>query len=926
MTFGHARSTEGARHPSRETEATMKRPVDESIRLVTDTFVPRITNQAAEDRARRFCVDGTIAHPTFIEVPFDEGTCWERPLPRTHGRYIHGFLFLADWNGTVLEHSEERVTAHRAALDLLLSWYSKNQGLPGSSDMAFHDETTAQRSFQIARVLDNYPEPLPQEVVADIHALVQLHLSLLSSKLFHAGNNNHGMFQDIALLRLVTSGMGQELTTEERRCELLNLATRRLEAYFTSCFTEDGVHVENSPGYHFMVSRYLRDLLPVVEILNPSMSDTFRNIYSGAERYATHVIMPDGYIPPLGDTKHERIRDISHRTTFGSDEFLHSVFQGRKGTPPRTNSAIFPQAGYALYRSQWEDSQSDWLLFKAGYQSNYHHHADDLSLLFHSHGTLVLGESGPYGYDYADPLTTHAFSQFAHNVITVDGVSQPRSQPSPGGIEFFDHSHESSDIIDVEGVNRRSEDWHHHRRVAIRPEQSGHRSGTHVSVHDIVSSQDDNIHDYVLRWHIGPHVRPLLRGSALELFKGHKKVLEVTWKAEQPITTRLICPRDTEGPKAYRFPRFGESEHATVLELSGSGPRYDLTTEIRTSDFLLTDWGVGQKDSPWFHYQSEMPVNYRLEKATDASKLIVVFSAMAPVGSFTYNYKNALSDIDAHKLYVLDDFGDQGAYFYSDHRSLSIYRSVLGAVAHIKDELGIEWRDVAFVGSSKGGTAALVFGSSVPVGRIVVGAPQIKIGSFLRKPHPNILKYMTGETSEEGVEWADRIVTNHLRRLKPQTKIDLLIGTRDHHYRDHLPTLRKELDRLRHPSFTVQELEGLTHADIGRPFKSFVDEKLGSWAGRQSPHPVGTHTGPTVEAEVRGNVITATLTGLAQGSDIAYYLYKARDAVQKTGYVKNRFIMTFETLPPGKYRVRCFIRLSNERQPVTVSTSVLKIN
>lgn len=923
---GHLHSAEGALYLSQESEALMTRSVDESIRLITDTFVPRISNQAAEDRARLFSLEGIIAHPTLSDVPFDAGGCWAVPMPRTHGRYLHGFLFLADWNGTILEHVEDRENAHRAALDLLLSWYANNKTAPGSCEMSFHDETTAQRSLQIARLLDNYPGTLPQEALTDIGEMVRLHLSLLSSSSFYAGNNNHGMFQDIALLRLATSRMGQELTNVERRTELRMLASRRLEQYFTSCFTEDGVHVENSPGYHFMVSRYLRDLLPVVDLLNPSSSSELRNIYSRAERYATHIIMPDGYLPPLGDTKHERVRDISHRTTFGSDEFLYSVFQGRKGTPPGANSAIFPSAGYALHRSQWDDAKSDWLLFKAGYHSNYHHHADDLSLLVHSGGSMVLGESGPYGYDYSNPLTTYAFSQFAHNVITVDGLSQPRSQPTPGGIDFIDHAQDSSNVFDVEGVNRRSKNWSHHRRVTVRPEQSHDAPGTRISVHDVVLSLDEGVHNYALRWHVGPEVKPLLRGNALELFKGHTKVLEITWRAPQPITARLIRSQDAEKPKPFRFPRFGVAEEATVLELSGSGPRFDVATDIRTSDFLLKDWGVGQKDSPWFNYQAEMPVNYRIEKSTNASKLVVVFSAMAPTGSFTYNYKSALAGVNAHKLYVLDDFGDQGAYFYSDHRALSIYRSVLEAVTHVKEELGIEWQDVAFVGSSKGGTAALVFGSSVPVGRIVVGAPQVKIGSFLRKPHPNILEYMTGGTTEECVDWADRIVTNHLRRVWSETKIDLLIGTRDHHYRDHLPTLRKELERMNHPRFSVQEIEGLTHADIGRPFRSFIGEQLEPWAGRQSFHSRETSTGPAVEAEVRGNAITATLTKVAQGSDIAFYLYEARDPVQKIGYVKNRFTMTFEDLPAGKYRVRCFVRSDTHSDPVTVSTPVLKVN
>lgn len=897
----------------------------EVIRRITDSFVPEIANDAARQRARCFLNERVIMHPTLGGIDASRVTVWQTPLPRTHGRYLHGFLFFADWHATVLATPGGKETAHQHALNLVLSWATCNTGVPGSSDMAFHDETTAQRSLQMARLLDEFPGGVPEEYVSAVQALVTLHVDLLSAASFYAGNNNHGMFQDIALLRLVTSDVGMAVTDPQHRDDLLHLAADRLHRYFTSSFTRDGVHVENSPGYHLMVSRYLRDLIPVLDLLEPGTSASLHGIYEGAERFATHMIMPNGFLPPLGDTKVARVRDMSHRSTFSSPAYDYAVHQGTRGVAPSETTAVFPDGGYAVHRSSWEVQDADWLVFKSGYRSNYHHHADDLSLLVYTHGHLVLGEAGPFGYDYSDPLTKYAFSQFAHNVITVDGVSQPRADREPGGIEFTDHGSEPTGELLVQGVNRRSDHFCHIRDISTAQLEDAQAPRTAVHVDDQVTTDDGHEHDYVLRWHLGAGTRPVLRGNGLELFVGSRKVLEMTWSGPRPSTTRIRRAGEGPGVHGHRFPTFGKSEPGAVLEIAARGTSFRLTTLICTGDFTLRDWGVGAPGSAWRQFQAEMPVNYLLETHPGARKLVVVFSAMAPVGSFTYNYRDAVSVLDAHTLFVMDDCGDQGAYFFSDHRDESIRRSVLSAVTDVKDRLGVDWSDVAFVGSSKGGTAALIFGGTVPVGRIVVGAPQTRVGSFLKKPHPNVLEYMTGGTDEADIAWADEIVPRQLRGLAPSTSVEVIIGTRDHHYRDHLPLLRRELSAMGHSNLLVREVPGLTHAEIGPPFRQFIRERLGPWAGERNPGAQTAPAAPVVDAMARGACVSASVTGTDLPVSAAYYLYRGKEAIRKTAYTKYAYDIQFDDVPPGLYRVRCFLRTQVTDTPTAVSSPSVRV-
>lgn len=578
----------------------------EAIRRITDAFVPQIAIDAARERARRFLDDRVIMHPTLGEIDASQERVWESPLPRTHGRYLHGFLFLADWHATVLADPRLEGTAHRAALNLVLSWATHNTCPPGSTDMAFHDETSAQRSLQMARLLDHFPGGVPGEYISAVQALVAQHVDLLSDASFYAGNNNHGMFQDIALLRLVTSNVGMAVTDPPRRDKLLHLAAARLQRYFTSSFTHDGVHVENSPGYHLMVSRYLRDLIPVVDLLEPGTSASLHQIYEGAERFATHMIMPNGFLPPLGDTKVARVRDLSHRSTFSSGTYEYSVHQGTRGITPSESTAVFPDAGYALARSSWDGPDADWLLFKAGYRSNYHHHADDLSLLVYTHGHLVLGEAGPFGYDYSDPMTKYAFSQFAHNVITVDGVSQPRVDREPGGIRFIDHGCGPADGLHVEGVNTRSVHFRHTREVSTSRVGDSHSPRTAIRVRDLVSTNDGHEHDFVLRWHLGAGTRPVLHDDCLELFVGSRKVLEMTWSILQPATTRIRRAGEGPGVQAHRFPSFGRAAPGAVLEIGSQGTSFDLATVIRSGDFTLREQGLREPERAREQFQTEV--------------------------------------------------------------------------------------------------------------------------------------------------------------------------------------------------------------------------------------------------------------------------------------------------------------------------------
>lgn len=555
----------------------------DTTRQAIRSFVPVAVNRLAAQRAGRLMDEGVIAHPSLNDIGYDSGACWSRELPRTAGRYLHGFLFFADWHHSVLPNSPKAI---EFASEIMLSWIEVNSSRPGSSQMAFHDETTAQRSLQMIHFLDHYGSEIPSEDFKVLRTTVHSTAQLLLDSDFYAGKNNHGMFQDIALLRFAAANpdvlfpLGDDFVLH-----CIHTSVARLYDYFKDCFTWDGVHVENSPSYHFMVSKYVRELLPVFEEYDHEKSTFLERIYVNAERYATHVVLPNGFLPPISDTKVVRVRDTGLKRTFEGPEFKYSITQGVAGIKPKERTLVLSEAGYAIHRTAWGSSDSTFVLFKAGYKSNYHHHADDLSLIFYTAGRLILAEAGPFGYDYSDPLTKYAFSQYAHNTVIVDGRSQSRVDSRPSGVFLENLEADNESVLNVLGVNARDPGAVHKRSLKIM-EYTGH---TELHVSDYVEHLDDRAHEYEVLWHLGSGVRPVMHQDYVELFLGDHKVVEMSWNCDDQVVARLVRPTEGASPRAYRFPAFGRVESGSVLTVCCSGAGLEMKTVIRCGGFAASD-------------------------------------------------------------------------------------------------------------------------------------------------------------------------------------------------------------------------------------------------------------------------------------------------------------------------------------------------
>ena len=248
------------------------------------------------------------------------------------------------------------------------------------------------------------------------------------------------------------------------------------------------------------------------------------------------------------------------------------------------------------------------------------------------------------------------------------------------------------------------------------------------------------------------------------------------------------------------------------------------TIRVRTGELLTVERGVALLQSGWQTWDGPRQLTYLLDAPRTAAgkrRLCIVFSAIGAPRDFTYNYRSALEDVDAYRLFILDNFGVQGSYYYADHRDTSIFESVQGLLKDVSESLAIAPQDTTFVGSSKGGAAALMHGLHFGAGSIIAGAPQCFPGKYLKAVSPTILRFIAGDVSDEAVEWLDCLLPDALAMRKGEPRVTILVGQNDGHRRIHvLPFLKMASAAALDANAVI--VQDLSHQEIGRAFGPFT--------------------------------------------------------------------------------------------------------
>ena len=446
----------------------------------------------------------------------------------------------------------------------------------------YHDHGTAIRTFHLL----NFWNEFRSSTVNTDPAFSQLfaktlyeHATLLATPSFYKPNNNHGMFQDMALTAVAETHLSFYRSSSWR-----SLATNRLTQQLSHSLSTDGVHLEHSPFYQI----YLYDTLARF------------NDWAAANRFAlssrmgdvkdmpgalTYMLKPNGTLPMFGDTPSIVHRPDAIPYVERYPHLYYAMTQGRSGAQPSTRVGKLSNQ-YAFFRQHWGGNAGPFhdavqVMMTAGYHSNIHKHADDLSIDLYGYGRDFIVESGRYAYTNR-PERKVVMQAAAHNTVHVAGQNFKltpsnlrRSQITSVGASSTQWTAAGTSGLLGQGMT-------HTRRLAYD------RDGTVLVYDDITSPTTAS---FVQRFHLGTGLNRVSSGSRHAMFKDnqnrsiHLLQLEVGTTPKVAVGASYVSYRDYDWQRRNQVVTTKRGKQVEYLTLIHIGEK---TTKITSATVQTT--------------------------------------------------------------------------------------------------------------------------------------------------------------------------------------------------------------------------------------------------------------------------------------------------------------------------------------------------
>jgi hypothetical protein len=326
-------------------------------------------------------------------VDFSKGYDWGMDFPQndaTNKLYLHSLAFIGQ-----LVHAYEKTKDERylsKGISLFRSWnefYMVNGNRDRIGKMRSADHAMCFRVLvliSLMQCLNKVPtkEDIP---LKEMVGMLYDHGRWLEEDSHHA-ENNHGLMTDLALL--MASLQFSVMPSLANRWR--DKATQRLEMMVVKSFTEEGINVENTPGYHGFNLRLYSNVVEVMD--HYQVKSNFQNVAKPILKMAKdafrHMLRQDRYVPPIGD--------------WGVALFKDEV--------PLDKSIWYPKSGYAFVKTD-----DIYLSVRCGFNKLFHKHVDDSSITLRYKGEDILVDGGYFNYDRTDRFRRYFESSGAHTGI-----------------------------------------------------------------------------------------------------------------------------------------------------------------------------------------------------------------------------------------------------------------------------------------------------------------------------------------------------------------------------------------------------------------------------------------------------------------------------------------------------------------------------
>jgi hypothetical protein len=215
------------------------------------------------------------------------------------------------------------------------------------------------------------------------------------------------------------------------------------------------------------------------------------------QEYLVYLAKPDGTIPLVGDSVGDYVLGYPDDQII-NEYLLYSSSDGTKGVKIGQDSAVYEDAGIAIFKNDWEESPPLYFaLFDRFHMVTKHKQCDDLSFVLTVQDTDYFVDSGKFNYDEKDPYRIFVRSIFAHNSIAVDGESYDINDKDNVGKTAIEQFEITADYSYVKASHTLYDDVEITRTVIFFNDGS-------VYFHDEIKADEE--HEYTQIFNIGSDV------------------------------------------------------------------------------------------------------------------------------------------------------------------------------------------------------------------------------------------------------------------------------------------------------------------------------------------------------------------------------------------------------------------------------------
>lgn len=212
-------------------------------------------------------------------------------------------------------------------------------------------------------------------------------------------------------------------------------------------------------------------------------------------------------------------------------------------------------------------------------------------------------------------------------------------------------------------------------------------------------------------------------------------------------------------------------------------------------------------------------------RSNNSNTLIIVFSAFASKPS--YNYVKTLKDLNFDQLFILDDFGYKGSYYWYENGDDYPRTLTESLISKFINRGG--YKRLITAGSSKGGTCAIYFGLKYHATHIFAGACQYLVGNYLYTEcnREKFYGMMGRDNEEENRAILNNMVSNEIKKEKGNNDLHfhLLYSNKEHTYEDDIIPLIEDLKKYK-MTYDEEICDFDDHSDVGKFFGPYLIHSL----------------------------------------------------------------------------------------------------